>query len=108
MIEVREYVDVRGHNHYSRWLLSLDMSSQFRIAAAVVRLGDGNFSAVKPEGKGISALRLNFGPGYRIYFGQDGKEIVILLAGGTKNRQQDDIDLAQRLWAEYKRTTREK
>jgi putative addiction module killer protein len=102
MIEVREYIDLQGRNHYIRWLLSLDISVQFRIAAAVVRLRDGNISAVKPEGKGVSALRLNFGPGYRIYFGQDGAEIVLLLAGGTKHRQQDDIHLAHRLWAEYK------
>jgi putative addiction module killer protein len=70
-------------------------------------LGDGNFSSVKPEGQGVSVLRLDFGPGYRVYFGQDGEQLVILLAGGTKRRQQEDIQLARGLWSEYKKRKRE-
>lgn len=65
-------------------------------------MGDGNFSGTKPEGEGVSALRLDFGPGYRIYFGRDGDFLVILLAGGSKRRQDKDIQLARALWAEYK------
>jgi putative addiction module killer protein len=65
-------------------------------------MGEGNLSGAKPEGEGVSALRIDFGPGYRIYFGQDGELLVILLAGGTKRRQEDDIQLARSLWAEYK------
>ena len=71
------------------------------------RLGDGNLSSVKPEGEGVSALRLDFGAGYRVYFAQDGEQLVILLAGGTKRRQQEDIELARRLWSEYKKRKRE-
>jgi putative addiction module killer protein len=63
----------------------------------------GNLSAAKTVGSGVSELRLDFGPGYRVYFGNDGDELVILLAGGTKRRQQADIDAAHPLWAEYKR-----
>jgi len=62
---------------------------------------------VKPEGEGVSALRLDFGAGYRVYFAQDGEQLVILLAGGTKRRQQEDIELARRLWSEYKKRKRE-
>jgi putative addiction module killer protein len=83
------------------------MTTRSRVIKNVFRLEEGNFSNVKPEGEGVSALRLDFGPGYRVYFGQDGDEIVILLAGGTKHRQQNDIDLAHRLWAEYKMRKRE-
>jgi putative addiction module killer protein len=107
MIDVREYVDERGRNFYLKWFLKQDVSVRARVAHAVVRLGEGNFSAVKPEGAGVSALRLDFGPGYRVYFGQDGEQLVILLAGGTKKRQQEDIEMARSLWAEYKRRKRE-
>ena len=102
MIDVREYVDARGRDHYRQWTSKLDPGVRARVDKAVFRLGDGNFSAVKPEGEGVSALRLDFGPGYRVYFANDGERLVILLAGGTKRRQQDDIQLARRLWAEYK------
>ena len=108
MIVVREYVDLREHNHYARWLVELDTAVRSRMIRAVYRLSEGNFSNVKPEGKGVSAIRLDFGPGYRIYFGQDGAEIIILLAGGTKHRQQNDIELAQQLWDEYKQRKKEK
>jgi putative addiction module killer protein len=66
----------------------------------------GSFAAAKPVGAGVSELRLDFGPGYRIYFGRDGETLVILLGGGTKKRQQTDIVTAQALWQEYKRTKR--
>ena len=108
MIDVREYADALGRNHYRKWLMKLDISVTARVLNSVLRLAEGNFSSVKPEGEGVSALRLDFGPGYRIYFGQDGKEIVILLAGGTKHRQQSDIQLAKQLWDEYKRRKKEK
>jgi len=65
MIEVREYIDANGRGHFSRWRLKLDWSIRARIDQALLRLGEGNFSSVKPEGEGVSALRLDFGPGYR-------------------------------------------
>ena len=103
MIEVREYVDARGRNHFRDWTSKLDASVRVRIDKAVFRLGEGNVSGVKPEGEGVSALRLDFGPGYRVYFGNDGPRLVILLAGGSKRRQQEDILEARRLWMEYKK-----
>jgi len=67
----------------------------------------GNFSAAKGVGSGVYELRLDFGPGYRVYFGKDGERIVILLGGGTKKQQNADIDAAHELWAEYKKRKRE-
>ena len=63
----------------------------------------GNFSAAKLLSAGLSELRLDFGPGYRIYFGRDGDKLVLLLGGGTKRRQQVDIEKALALWIEYKK-----
>jgi putative addiction module killer protein len=67
----------------------------------------GNFSAAKSVGSGVSELRLDFGPGYRVYFGKDGECLVILLGGGSKKRQQSDIAAAHALWVEYKKRKRE-
>lgn len=105
-IDLREYIDVRGRNHYREWVSTLDPSPRARVVKSVLRMGDGNFAGAKPEGEGLSALRIDFGPGYRVYFGQDGETVVILLAGGTKRGQQNDIRSAQSLWAEYKKRKR--
>lgn len=107
MIEVREYIDTRGRNRYRNWVAELEVGVRARIIAAVLRMGDGNFSAAKSAGAGVSELRMDFGPGYRVYFGKDGDRLVILLGGGSKRRQQSDIEAAQFLWAEYKRRKRE-
>jgi putative addiction module killer protein len=106
MIELREYVDAQGRNHFRGWASKQDPSVRVRLDKAVFRLGEGNFSSVKPEGQGVSALRLDFGPGYRVYFARDGEQLVLLLVGGTKRRQQVDIELARQLWHEYKKRKR--
>ena len=62
----------------------------------------GNLSNVKGVGQGVFEFRINYGPGYRIYFGKDGDRIVILLGGGDKSRQQNDINAARRRWGDYK------
>jgi len=108
VIEVREYIDRSGRNHFVRWLERLDEVTRFRVAQVVARVSHGNFSAAKSVGRGVSELRLDFGPGYRIYFGRDGEELVILLAGGSKQRQHNDVETAQVLWQEYKMQKREK
>jgi putative addiction module killer protein len=107
VIEIRQYVDRSGRNPFDRWFDKLEDTTQARIAVALDRLERGNFSAAKGVGIGVFELRLDFGPGYRIYFGKDGETLVILLGGGSKKRQQVDIDAAQRLWQEYKRRNRE-
>jgi putative addiction module killer protein len=107
VVEVLEYNDVRGRNPFRNWLLSLDVGVRARILAAVLRLEGGNFSNAKGAGSGVLELRLDFGPGYRVYFAKDGEQLVILLGGGDKKRQQRDIQAAQALWVEYKRRKRE-
>lgn len=106
-IDLEEYIDARGHNNYREWLTTLNASVRARVIKSVLRMGDGNLSGAKPEGEGVSALRIDFGPGYRVYFGQDGDVLVILLVGGTKRRQDADIRQARSLWAEYKTRKRE-
>lgn len=73
------------------------------MTVALVRMGNGNLSNVKSVGSGVIEYRIDWGPGYRIYFGRDGDELVILLAGGTKRRQNRDIEDAHEYWADYKR-----
>jgi len=107
VIEVREYVDAKGRSPYRDWLVKLDAATIARVIAAVLRIECGNFSAAKAIGAGVSELRLDFGPGYRVYFGKDGERLVILLAGGTKKRQQADIEAAKALWTAYKRRKKE-
>ena len=106
MIEIRQYVDALGRNAFERWFERLDGTTRARITISLERVEAGNFSAAKGLGN-IFELRLDFGPGYRIYFGKDGDTLVILLAGGTKNRQQNDIEKARLLWREYKERKRE-
>ncbi len=94
-------------DHFRKWVADLEVGVRARIIAAVLRLSEGNFSATKGTGAGVFELRMDFGPGYRVYFGKDGEQLVILLAGGSKRRQQSDIETAQSLWSEYKRYKRE-
>jgi putative addiction module killer protein len=107
LVEVRQYVDRLGRNPFERWFDKLDDGAQARITVALDRLERGNVTAAKSVGAGVQELRLDFGPGYRIYFGWDGARLVILLGGGTKRRQQADIAAAQTLWQEYKKRKRE-
>jgi putative addiction module killer protein len=69
-------------------------------------LEQGNFSNVKSVGEGVLEFRIDFGPGYRVYFGRDGETVVILLTGGTKKRQQRDIEAAHAYWRDYKQGKR--
>ncbi len=106
MIELEQYIDRNGRNPFERWYESLEPSTRARVVAALDRLSHGSLAA-KGVGLGVMELRLDFGPGYRIYFGRDGATLVILLGGGTKRRQQVDIEGAQKLWREYKQRKRE-
>lgn len=82
--------------------MKLDHTTQARIVVAFERLELGNTSSLKPVGAGVSEIRLDFGPGFRIYLAQDGDTLVILLGGGTKKRQSLDIEAAKNRWREYK------
>ena len=108
MIELREYIDESGRNLFRRWLGGLDSNASRRIRAALARLEAGNLSNVRGVGNGVLEYRIYFGPGYRVYFGRDGETLIILLAGGTKARQQRDIESARELWAAYQHENRER
>ncbi len=88
---------------FSDWFDGLDAQAAAKVTTALLRMETGNPGDVKSVGDGVSERRITFGPGYRVYFGQDGADIVILLCGGTKKRQSKDIATAKTLWAEYKR-----
>ncbi len=102
MAEIREYVDSRGRNIFRQWYDGLDPVAANRVRQALLRIAAGNVSNLKGLGGGLLEHRLHCGPGYRIYLGRDGESLVILLAGGTKARQQQDIERARELWREYR------
>ena len=106
MIEIGEYIDAWGRSPYARWFDRLDARAAAKVATALVRMEHGNLANAKGVGTGIFEVRVDFGPGYRVYFGKDGDALVILLGGGTKKRQQKDIEAARELWREYKRRKR--
>ncbi|MDP6535987.1 MAG: type II toxin-antitoxin system RelE/ParE family toxin [Gammaproteobacteria bacterium] len=101
-MEVREYLTETGKNPFRDWFVSLDTNTAVRVTARLRRLEQNNFANVNSVGQGVAELRLHFGPGYRIYFGRAHQELVILLAGGTKHRQQRDIKTAQLRWNNYR------
>lgn len=101
VIEVREYLDTEGNSPYGKWFDRLNVAAAAKVATAVHRMGQGNFSNVKGVGAGIFEFRIDIGPDYRIYFGKDGDQLVILLAGGTKKRQDADIVVAKANWRDY-------
>jgi putative addiction module killer protein len=106
---VLEYLDRSAVSPFAAWFSALDAHVAARVTTAIRRLELGNFSNVKGVGAGVFEFRIDFGPGYRIYFGKDGESIVILLAGGTKKRQDRDIANAHERWGDYKnRKTQEK
>lgn len=105
-IKVGEYTSEEGHGLFSDWFNSLDTNAAIKVQTAVERMGLGNFSQVKALKGGLFERWVDSGPGYRIYYGKDGLDSIILLNGGTKERQAEDIQRAQTLWAEYKRRKR--
>ncbi len=107
MIEIREYIDTLGRSPFARWFDGLNAHAAAKVATALARMEQGNLSNAKRVGAGVSEYRIDFGPGYRVYFGKDGDTLIILLGGGTKKRQQRDIEAARDLWREYKRRKRQ-
>jgi len=106
MVEVREYLERDGPSPYAAWFDRLHQEAATKIAAALARIQQGNFSRAKGVGTGMYEYRIDFGPGYRIYFGRDGERLVILVGGGTKKRQREDIQTALARWQDYKQRKR--
>lgn len=99
---VKEYEDRDGTSPFTRWFESLDAVAAAKIVVALSRLERGAVSNAKSVGEGVFEYRIDFGPGYRLYFGRDGQSLVILLLGGSKKRQQRDIDTSKAFWTDYK------
>ena len=108
MVEIRYYVAPDGKSPFAEWLADLNDFAAAKVSLAVERIAMDNFSNVKSVGAGVMEYRIHSGPGYRIYFGRDGDAIVMLLTGGTKQRQQRDILAARAFWQDYKRRGRER
>jgi len=104
---ILQYRDVADRDPFKEWFDGFDPQAAAKVNVALTRLANGNTSNVKGVASGVQEVRVDFGPGYRIYFGRDGRELVILLGGDTKRRQHQDIDAALARWADYKRRKKE-
>ena len=99
---VLAYEDGNGHEPYTEWLNTLrDVQGKARIRTRLRRLAAGLYGDCESVGEGVKELRMFFGPGYRVYFGEDAENIVILLLGGDKSTQEQDIKTAKAYWKEY-------
>ena len=100
MLDVREFLGSTGRSPFSKWLNGLAAQAAAKVTTALERISDGNLSNVKSVGNGVLEYRIDFGPGYRISFGREGNRLILLLAGGTKKRQQEDVRHTQENWEE--------
>jgi putative addiction module killer protein len=108
-VELRYYQTSAGERPFVEWLQDLDdRQARTRIEARLARVAVGNLGDVKPVGEGVLELRIDWGPGYRVYFSRLGKVIVLLLCGGDKRKQQKDIERAKAYFEDYKARTAKK
>ncbi|MFQ5688196.1 MAG: type II toxin-antitoxin system RelE/ParE family toxin [Candidatus Scalindua sp.] len=98
LFELKEYIDINGRNNFETWFNRLNTGAALKVRKYLARLENANFSRVESVGSGVQECKIDFGPGYRVYFGKDGENLIILLAGGTKKRQQNDIKKARDLY----------
>lgn len=108
MLEIRYYVAGDGRQPFAEWFTGIEPMARAKAARAIARMEQGNLSNVKAVGEGVHEFRIDYGPGYRLYFGRDGTTLIVLLAGGTKKRQQRDITAAKLYWQNYKDAKRER
>ena len=103
--EARYYVAANGKAPCEEWLDKLkDPRARAIIRTRIRRMELGNFGSWRPVGQGVNELKIHFGPGYRIYYGEDGETLIILLCGGDKSAQRRDIERASEFWADYMRS----
>lgn len=98
-----EYIDFNGRSVFGDWFMDLDASVAARIDRYVRRMERGNFGNSRSVGTGVYELKVDVGPGYRVYYGREGSVTVILLGGGDKGHQSRDIRQAIESWASYKK-----
>ena len=101
-MELRRYRTSAGEVPYTDWIAELDDKTAARVSAYVDRMKGGNFGDSEPVGDGVSELKIDFGPGFRVYYIRDGKTVVILLLGGDKSTQKTDIRTAKEYAADYR------
>jgi len=105
-MEIRRYLTEGGRDVFGEWLAGLkDARTRAKIVARIDRLAVGNFGDCKALGGGLLELKIDWGPGYRVYYALIGKECVLLLAGGAKRGQSSDIDRARKYLADYEGRT---
>ena len=102
-MELRRYRTADGRVPYSEWIQHLNIAVAGRVSAYVDRMKGGNFGKSEPVGHGVSELKINLGCGYRVYYIRDGRTIIILLCGGDKSSQQEDINRALEFAEDYRR-----
>ncbi len=105
-VRVLEYLDGQGRSPFAAWFDGLNATAAAKVTATLYQLGAGNWSQVKGVGGGVFERKIDFGPGYRVYFGKDGERLIVLLGGSSKQRQQQAIDAAHERWADYRRRKR--
>ncbi|MEK7711389.1 MAG: type II toxin-antitoxin system RelE/ParE family toxin [Planctomycetota bacterium] len=104
MFELRRYVTASGRDVFGEWLAGLaDARARAKVAARLARVQAGNYGDCKPVGGGVWELRVDWGPGYRLYYARAGRSVVLLLCGGDKRTQTSDITRALEHWNDYKR-----
>ena len=102
MIRIEEYLTEERKSPFADWFDSLNAHAANKVNTYLTRIAEGNTSNLKPIKGALQEVRIDWGPGYRVYVGKDGNALIILLGGGTKQRQQKDIEAAAELWEEYK------
>lgn len=104
MYEILHYLTADGHDPFAEWLADLaDRQARARVLVRTSRMAAGNFGDCKLLTEGVSELRIDYGPGYRVYYARAGEQVILLLIGGDKRKQQADIDSAVAYWHDWKR-----
>jgi len=104
MFDILDYQAEDGRDPFKEWLAGLaDRQARARVAVRVQRMAAGNFGDHKPLSEGVWELKIDHGPGYRVYYAQSGRRVLLLLVGGDKRRQQTDIATAVRYWQDWQR-----
>ncbi|MDA8124122.1 MAG: type II toxin-antitoxin system RelE/ParE family toxin [Deltaproteobacteria bacterium] len=106
-MKIVEYLTAAGRSPFRDWFDKLDGRAAAKVTTALIRMGTGNRSNVESVGGGVYERKIDYGPGYRIYFGTDGEQLVVLVGGGSKKRQAQDIAAAGERWTDYKKRKRQ-
>jgi putative addiction module killer protein len=100
-IEFTEYVDAHGSSPFAKWFDALDAVAAAKVRVYITRVELGNYSNVEPIGDGLSEIKIDYGPGYRVYFRKEKEILLLLLGGSSKKGQQKAIDAAKLAWKSY-------